>query len=437
MKVLVKSLLVLILVFGLPLFAFISWHRVLKFYATAPSREFYGILEDSNQVELDLRSLKSADWDELVHWSPYTSICDYGIAGYDSKDPDCDKSKDDGESYLVLIKKNQEVAIIPVQTSLAIFHPKLGRVKKEKAVFVFMDQGKFPNVELKNGPIDFALLDNRIFIDVFINDFGPYKFMFDTGGNNSMTFELASKLNLPVLDFGEAHGAGSESQRMGKTVVSKMQFGDVTLKQQEFLVMDYSKIQNAFNFKSLDGVFGYEVLQKYLTFIDYENSKISFYADEKDFEKTDFASMPFDLVFEKPFIKTSIQNLTANTLIDTGDRSALTITKRFLKNETIAKALSKKPIVTSGFGIGGPIPAKVSSIKILKIGPFVFKDVAARAPTAPGGFNAVDNLDASMGNEILKQFNIGLDYRNKNIYLKQNKSFGSPTQFTPVPNIKD
>ena len=291
------------------------------------------------------------------------------------------------------------------------------------------------SAESKIAPINFELIDNRIFVDVFINEHGPFKFIFDTGGNNSMTFALAQKLGLPIKNIGDGTGAGNGSQPMGETSVLKMQIGEIIQSNQDFLVMDYSKIQHAFNFQALDGIFGYEILQKYLTLINYENAQISFFAQESDFKKSDYETLKFDLLYEKPFIKSSIDGLRANTLIDTGDRSALTVTKRFQKNKSIAKNFKGKPIVTSGYGIGGPIPAKISTLKSLSVGKSAsFIEVVSRAPTSDGGFNAIKGLDASLGNEILRQFNMAFDYKNKTIYFKKNKNFGEQTRFTPVPN---
>lgn len=291
------------------------------------------------------------------------------------------------------------------------------------------------SAETRTSPLKFELIENRIFVDVFINDQGPFKFIFDTGGNNSMTFALARQLGLPVKDIGDGAGAGNGSQPMGETQVQKLQIGEVAQSSQDFLVIDYSKIQHAFNLKALDGIFGHEVLQQYLTLIDYENSQISFFSKDSDFIKTGYEILSFDLLYDKPFIKSSVNGLKANTLIDTGDRSALTVTKQFLKNKSIAKSFKGKPILTSGYGIGGPIPAQISTVKSLVIGKSsAFKEVASRAPTSDGGFNAIKGLDASLGNEVLKQFNLAFDYKNKIIYFKKNKNFGERTTFTPVPN---
>jgi predicted acetyltransferase len=304
-------------------------------------------------------------------------------------------------------------------------------------LFSFVSFSLLPICEagpLKLAPIKFELFDNRILVDVFINGQGPFKFIFDTGGGNSMTYALAHKLNLPVKDAGQGTGAGNGSQSMGETHVKSMQFGEIVQTDLDFYVMDYSKIQKAFGFKALDGIFGFEVLQKYLTVIDYENLILTLYENPSSFDPSSFAALKFELIYDKPFIKTVISGFTAHTLLDTGDRSALTVTKQFQNHPAIARAFQGQPEIVSGYGIGGPIPAQISTLGSVTIGTrFHLKNVASRAPTGPGGFNSFPGLDASIGNEILKQFTVGFDYLSQTLYLKKNKNFGTPTVFTPVP----
>ncbi len=289
----------------------------------------------------------------------------------------------------------------------------------------------------KVGQIKFDFLDNRIFADVWLNGKGPFKFIFDTGGNNSMTYDLATKLNLNVKPSGEGLGAGSGRQKMGETKVESFRIGEIEMKSQSFIVLDYSKIQKAFNFPALDGIFGLEVLRKYLTVIDYENRTLAFHSSPVSFNSVGFKKIGFELLFDKPFINCSVNGVRSNTLIDTGDRSALTVTKQFRSNKEIESAFMGKLEVLTGFGIGGPIMGKVSALDHLQISEEMeLNDVAARAPTADGGFNAVKELDSSVGNEVLKQFTIAFDYRGKSLYLKKNKDFGKPTKFTDVPILQ-
>ncbi len=250
-----------------------------------------------------------------------------------------------------------------------------------------------------------------------------------------MTYDLAKKLGLTVKQLGDGSGAGPGKQPMGGTEVGAFRVGNIELKNQEFIVLDYSKIQKAFNFPALDGIFGLEILQKYLTLIDYERNQMTFFSNLQDFDKKGFEKVGAKLLFDKPFIKSTINGLEANMLIDTGDRSALTVTRGFLRNPKIERIFIGKPETLTGQGIGGPILAKVSTVDHLKITNNIFlKSVVVRAPTAEGGFNAIPELDASIGNEILKQFSVAFDYRGGAIFFAKNKNFGAPTKSYEVPN---
>ncbi len=289
--------------------------------------------------------------------------------------------------------------------------------------------------QTKIKPIQFELLDNRIFVDVMVNEKGPFKFIFDTGGSNAMTFDLAGKLGLSVTDAGDGTGAGPDKQHIGQTDVQNFQVGAINLTQQKFLVIDFSKIQKAFNLPALDGIFGYEILTQYLAFIDYDHHELSFFLNGEGFNSAGYASMRFKLQNESPIIKTRINGFKSNTLIDTGDRSALTVTTRLRKHPLVDNFFDNKPEIPTGYGVGGPILAQVTRIPKLRLTAFDhLSDVSARGPLFKGGLNGIKGLDASIGNEILKQFDVAFDYQHKMIYFRQNRHFGEKTHFVPVPN---
>ncbi len=114
--------------------------------------EFYSLVEQSNQETLDLRGVRTIEWDELVIWTPYANICDYGIEGYGQGSLNCASSNDDGECYLLFLKANH------LAGKIKIYRPKIdlatseldGPISKERAVFVYKTKGEFPKVILKD-----------------------------------------------------------------------------------------------------------------------------------------------------------------------------------------------------------------------------------------------------------------------------------------------
>lgn len=291
------------------------------------------------------------------------------------------------------------------------------------------------NTSVQPTKIKFVLDDNRIFVDVALNNQGPFKFIFDTGGANTMTPEVAKALHLSVTPGDDSGGAGNGQIPTGNTEVGELSLGATKLTKQPFMVMDLSPIQRAFHFVKLDGIVGLELLQKFATLIDYDSQELIFYPSFPKEMASAFDEIPFELLFDKAAITVRIAGITAKVLIDTGDRSALTIFRNFRRHSEIAAVYKKKPIVTSGCGIGGPIPARIGRVKTFDIGGFQIKHLISRAPTTKGGFNSITEAQASIGNETLREFIVGIDFKNKLLLLKPSRQFGRTTEFVPVPGV--
>ena len=281
----------------------------------------------------------------------------------------------------------------------------------------------------------FDLVDNRIFITVFINHQGPFKFMFDTGGANVMTPELAKKLDLQRIQDKDTSGAGEKSVKTQRTKVDQIQIGQIVFLGQNFQVIDLSDIKHAMKIPEFDGIFGYEVLEEYILSVSFQDQTLTLDKEFKEGMRTDYSVLQFQLVNNKPVISGEIQNQLVKILIDTGDRSALTIFKGLREKKEMASLFKNAREHITGYGVGGPIPALLGHVPILELHPQIeLKNVIARSPTTAKGFNAITDFDASVGNEVLKQFELIFDYRNKYLYMKKNENFGQQTKFTPVPN---
>lgn len=288
--------------------------------------------------------------------------------------------------------------------------------------------------------IPFELIDNRIFVDVFIESKGPFKFIFDTGSTNVLTPAVAQKLNLNLQRDADGAGAGETAFRVDQAKVKNLRIGDIHLANQDFSVIDMSDIQNAFRMPACDGTFGYEVLLQYLASVDFEKNQLTLTNGQDLLRESKYTKIPFQLLFDKPVIDAQIDGLHAKVLIDTGDRSALTVFKNFRdQHSKIAKVYDRSEERVTGFGAGGPVLAQLGYISSLEVAPGLsMKKVVSRAPTTLKGFNALKDMNASIGNEVLRQFHVAFDYKNRYVYLAKNRRFGAPTQFTEVlnPNLK-
>jgi hypothetical protein len=131
-----------------------------------------------------------------------------------------------------------------------------------------------------------------------------------------------------------------------------------------------------------------------------------------------------------------VNGIETDFFVDTGDRSAFSLFQKFSQSSGLGKKFEGKPTVISGHGIGGPIPARLAVLKEIKLGSDIkIEDVLSRLPSTSGGFFAKSPLGGSIGNEILRRFNIILDYPKNEIRLAMNRHFGEPFKF--IPPIED
>lgn len=284
--------------------------------------------------------------------------------------------------------------------------------------------------QAKEIKVPFEFFDNRILVQVEVNDQGPFTFIFDTGGSNIMTPEVAQKLNLSMTAHKKINGAGSNSVDSSKVKIESMKLGRFQLKSQDFLTIDLNPIRKAFQFKQLDGIIGYEVLMQKVVTINYLEKSLTL-TDAQNSKN----GIGFDFEDEKPVIPATIDGKQARILIDTGDRSAMTLFKQYASTTGLNKKFADANEQITGYGVGGPIPAKLKTLDLILNNQIFLPGVLARFPTLKKGVFATSKLSASIGNEVLRRFTVTFDYKNKTIQLIPNQNLKEPYIFVPVKSL--
>ncbi|MDQ7825222.1 MAG: aspartyl protease family protein [Candidatus Eremiobacteraeota bacterium] len=284
--------------------------------------------------------------------------------------------------------------------------------------------------------VPFTLFDNRIMVSAGINGKKPLTFIFDTGGSNIITPEAAESLGLATEQGDKVTGAGEKSVQSSTAKIAECTLGDLVLTNQTFKVVDLSEIRRRFNFKSLDGVLGYEVLQRAVATLDFERGRLILSLPEAFKAPRGYsAKIPFELIGGDPVISGQVSGMSGKILIDTGDRSAFTLFQKFADAHGLT-GLFSGPVLTTGYGIGGPISAKLGKIDIILSGEgtIELRRVLSRLPVMKGGSFATMDIAGSIGNEVLRRFNIVFNYGGKEVILTKNRFFDDPYKFTPPPN---
>jgi hypothetical protein len=277
--------------------------------------------------------------------------------------------------------------------------------------------------------IPFTYVDNRIVIECKLDGQGPFTMILDTGSPSiAVTPETAARLAVAVRDAGTVTGAGNNAAKNGRATIARLSLGNLTFKGLDADVLDLTEIRTKLHFPRLDGIIGYPVLKQFATLVDVDDKTITFAASAPP-APPNARTTRFEGVL--PEIHAVIDGFAGKVLVDSGDRSSLTLFGPFAKqNGFFGRYPSRENIVT-GYGLGGPVYADVFTLPSLDVFGTHLTGVVTRASRQTGGVFASTADSASIGTGVLKRFNIVYDYPHNTIVTWPSKYFMTADTFVP------
>jgi Aspartyl protease len=277
--------------------------------------------------------------------------------------------------------------------------------------------------------IPFTYIDNRMVIQCAIDGLGPFAMIVDTGSPTiAVTPEVAAKLAIDVREAGTVLGTGNKNARLESTTIPRLTIGSLTFKNMASDVLDLTEIRTKLHFPHLDGVIGYPVLKQFATYVDVDNNTITFTATAPpvppNATTTDFSGI-------QPEIQAVINGIPGKAIVDTGDRSSLTLFGPFARHYGFFGRYASRQNIITGYGLGGPVYGDVFTLPSLDAFGTHLTNIVTRASRQTGGVFASNADSASIGTGILKRFNIVFDYPHSTIIAWPSKYFASPDVFVP------
>jgi predicted aspartyl protease len=260
--------------------------------------------------------------------------------------------------------------------------------------------------------IPFTLVDNRPFIEVKIQN-KTLHFILDCGATDVIDLAAARALKLNLTNETTTTGAGAKVAASWETTAETMQIGIARLQKADFNVVDLSEIKNKLHLPYLDGAIGYNFMKDYVVQFDYPNHTVNFYS-----AYIGTGGIPFSMYYHIPKLKTTIDGKPATLIMDTGDRTALTVFNHYAESTGIKNRYPLSDTSITGYGIGGPIYARTFTLKQIGIGKQLIADVSSRIPMLKTGGFADTGIDGSIGGGILKRFKFTIDYKRNLLYLE-------------------
>lgn len=306
------------------------------------------------------------------------------------------------------------------------------------AICSSFSQNDFSLPNLDSDKIRFKLIGNLIILPVELNGV-ELSFVLDSGVSKPILFNLANIDSLQInkvetiLLRGLGGGAPVESIKSKNNFLS---VGNaININQDIYVVFDSSINFTPRLGTPVHGIIGYDLFKDFIVEINYSSKYIVLHEPDSYSYKSCRRCEIFDLSFynNKPYISGEVEidssYLPVNLLIDTGSSDALWIFENKDKGLVPKEQMYFDDFL--GKGLSGNIYGKRSKIKRFKLKRFELEDVNAAFPDSASISFARKNIkrNGSISGEVLKRFNVIIDYKNKRLTLKKNKYFRAPFSY--------
>jgi predicted aspartyl protease len=281
-----------------------------------------------------------------------------------------------------------------------------------------------------SGP--FRLVDGRIFVDVSVNEEGPFAFIFDTGGNAVISTKLAEGLHLSAGNTETGTGTGEKPVTAVDTTVRELQMGDLRLSNIAFHAISLDDAPAVFGNQPLDGIIGFPILEQLIVEVDYETNRLRLTLPSAYRPRNSGTTLHFERPRWVPLVEATLDGIRGKFGVDTGARLSLLLYGPFVDQNNLRAKYHPEVSGITGWGLGGPIRSQIACGKIFALGNLEVHDPLVRLPLQTTGGLTLSDTAGLIGPDILSRFSITFDYGRQSITFQKNHYYGKRSTFDRV-----
>ncbi len=252
----------------------------------------------------------------------------------------------------------------------------------------------------------------------------PLNFILDTGsGAISLDSATVDEFKIDHVPSGRIVGGIAGIHEVDYARFNSLILPKLRVDSLDFFINDYSILTSVYGIK-IDGIIGYSFLRRYIVKIDFDSSYLQVYHPGNiryppggAVLRPLFSALPILRLYAK-----DQRSIESNFYFDTGAGLCFLITSQFQRDSLLLKK-TRKPVSIQVQGLGGKKQMRLTIINNLQIGPYKFR----RVPTniLDDEFNVISypSVGGLIGNDLLRRFNIILNYPQRQIHLLPNSHF--------------
>lgn len=258
----------------------------------------------------------------------------------------------------------------------------------------------------------------------FANYADTLNFILDTGSGGI-------SLDSATVDYFKITPTPSDMTILGIAGVRKVSFiynqklrlPGLTVDSLNFHINNYDILTSVYGEK-IDGIIGYSILSRYIFWINYDSLKISIFTNGR-------MKYPRGGWLYEPILRTlpvqaarirDAHTTNSRFLFDIGAGLCLMLNKEFIEDSNFLDK-KRKLYAKEAEGVGGKIDMHMTVIKEIKMGPYRFRNIPVFVFDDTFNLTSYPYLNGILGNDILRRFNLILNYTKKEFYFVPNSHY--------------
>lgn len=249
-------------------------------------------------------------------------------------------------------------------------------------------------------------------------------FVLDTGsGGISLDSSTVEKLKLPTALSDKTIRGIAGVKRVSFAYNHTLQMPGIMVKNLDFHINNYELLTSVYGVR-IDGIIGYSFLRRYIVHLDFDKRIMEVHTPGRfkypkggQLLKPNFSTLPL----LQAYVEDS-RSFLNRFIFDTGAGLCFLLSRDYVDDSAVFKS-KRKFYPTQAEGLGGKKKMEIAVMKSVKIGNYKFKKVPVHIFEDDFNVTNYPTLGGLMGNDLLRRFNITLNYPEQSIHIKPNEHF--------------